>query len=216
MIHVLSNIWYALLALFITILVLHLALVYPRNLSKKQWKRIDYVWISFTAIGLIGATNNVKVALSKNQLLIASDRIPFQYKYVCSFLSPEGSKTVCREFVRGELSPSNFDSVVVDYDRTCQWSKNLYRILTSIDTTNYQQIDTTKIPLLETNDNKWFKGVILEGIREYNKLVKEQYDNQAEIDSGQQSELLFFTPLLLILGLAIRITKVTGELRYEK
>jgi hypothetical protein len=216
MINVLSNIWYALLALLITTSILHLILVYPKNLSKKQWKRIDYLWISLTAIGLIGATSNVKIALSKGQLSFANDRIPFQYEYLCSLLSPGGSKTVCRDFVREEYSPSNFDSIVADYNDACEWSIKTYKLIALVDTSNYQLIDTTKIPVLETKHNKWFKNIILDNIRGYNKLIEERRDSQNEIVNNQKNDLLFFTPLLLIFGLAIRITKVSGELRHEK
>jgi hypothetical protein len=216
MLNVISNFWYALLALFILTLILHFFLVYPDNLSKKKWKSIDYLWITLTAIGLIGATSNAKAVLSKNILAITKNRISFQYNYIHSFLPTEGSNAICRDFVRTEFSPSNFDSIVTDYNNTCDWSKKVFQLINLIDTTNFQLIDTTKIPHLQTKDNNWFKNVIVDNIREYNKLITQNLESQIQVDESEQTEFVFYTPLLLILGLAIRITKVTGELLHEK
>jgi hypothetical protein len=54
--NLISNFWYALSALILATIIFHTLLVYPKNLSKRQWKQIDYFWISLTALGLIGTT----------------------------------------------------------------------------------------------------------------------------------------------------------------
>lgn len=215
MINIISNAWYALLALVVLTTALHFLLVYPNNLSKKQWKKVDYIWISLTGIGLIGATSNVELFLSKSRAEMASDQIPFQYKYLSSFLQPEGSPTVCRHFMREANSPNNFDSVVQDFDRACEWSKIVYQIVSEIDTNDYRQIDKTRIPHLDTESNKWYKEVIIHNINKYNEIIKEKEGNQSRINSNSGINLMFLAPIFLILGISIRITKVSGEIRLE-
>ena len=214
--NIVSNIWYALVALLIISIVLHLFLVYPKNLSKKQWKRVDYIWIELTAVGLIGTTNNVRLVLNKNQLLLTYPRLASQIKYINSFLSPEGSKIVCRTSVKTEYSPSNFDEIVKDDNNACEWSKKIYQIIKRIDTAAYTSVNMSEIPPLETSENIWFKGVILDNINKYNSLVLDKENCARQIDDLNKDTFLVFSPLLLILGLAIRLTKVTGELMHEK
>jgi hypothetical protein len=214
--YIVSNIWFALLALLVLTSILHFLFVYPKNLSKKSWKKVDYVWISFTVIGLIGATNNVTKEFSKNKIAVASSRKSFQYNFMLSFLDSEDSHIVCRTFNRSEYSPENFDAIVADFDRCCKWSKDVREIVTSIDTVKNDLVDMTKIPNLQTVNNIWYKNTVLENIEEYNKIVSEKIVNENVIYEANNGSLLFFTPLFLILGLAIRITKVTGELRNEK
>ena len=214
--YIVTNIWFALLLLLILTVVMHFLFVYPKNLSKKSWKKVDYIWISFTVIGLVGATNNVTKEFSKNKIAVASSRKSFQYNFMLSFLDSEDSHIVCREFTRSEYSPKDFDAVVDDFDRCCKWSKEVHKIVTSIDTLKNDFVDMSKIPYLQTVNNIWYKNTVLGNIEEYNKIVSEKIENENIIYETRNGSLLFFTPLFLILGLAIRITKVTGELRNEK
>ncbi len=214
--NIVSNIWYALIALVVLTLVLHVILVFPKNLSKKQWKKVDYIWISLTAIGLIGAVNNVGIIQKKNEIDAVSHRIPFQFKYLSHFLPPGGSPTVCREHTRTEYSPADFDSIVADYYRTCEWSRKMHLFISSVDTSQYELIDVSQIPVLETTENIWYKEEVLGIINEYNLLVKEWKKNDLEYLQNTTETLTFYMPFFLILGLAIRLTKVTGEIRHEK
>lgn len=213
---VLSNIWWAIGALLILTIVLHFLLVYPKNLTKKQWKKIDYVWISLTAIGLIGATNNTKSILVKGEIYVTEQTIPTRLEPINTLLSAGGSSIVCREYVRNEFSPDNFDDIVRDYDESCEWSKKIFQIISRVDTKNYQEIDISIIPPLETTDNKWFRDLIINSISEYNDLVKKKKEQEKELESTSIEGFSILAPLFLILGLAIRITKTTGEIRYER
>jgi hypothetical protein len=209
-----SNSWYAFLALATLTLILHGLLVYPRNLSKKAWKRMDYLWLSLTAIGLISATNTVGQRLSKNEVALASYRIPMVYKDLLSYLSPIKSNWVCRTFNEGKYSPDDYDRVVADYDRACQWRSKMYAVVSSIDTLHYQPI--LNVPDLQVVESESFKNAVLRNVQLYNSLILQRDGNASNVDSYSNNELTFFTPLLLIIGLALRITKITGELRHEK
>jgi hypothetical protein len=57
---------------------------------------------------------------------------------------------------------------------------------------------------------------MLEDIRRYNSLVYERDNARRQLDYLKDEIFAFFKPLLLILGLSIRLTKVTGEVKLEK
>ena len=215
MINIFIHYGWAFLALTVVTIILHFLLVWPRNLSKTQRKKIDYIWISLTALGLVGATNTVRVNYNKARISLYDNSIPFRYHYVLSFLGPDGSTTICGSYVKDKYSPPDFDSVVADQKRSCEWTKQVYNILSHVDTTNYHAIDTTKIPPLVTKEAAWFREMIFTVIREYNQQVNEKAKLQAELDDEFATAIQFYTPFFLILGLAIRITKVSGELRHE-
>lgn len=213
---IISNFWGAVAALFTLTLIFHVILIwlYPR--TKTQWKRIDYIWISLAALGLVGETDSIKKRILEARIDGIAWQIPSAYEYMCSRLSADGSPTVCRGFVRSEYSPPNFDEIVADYDRSCKWSKEVFAIIQKIDTQEYSIIDTTKLPILITTDNNWFKNIISEDIRRYNSLIYERDDARTELNYIKDGFFEFLRPLLLILGLSIRLTKVTGEVKLEK
>lgn len=217
MINIVSNFYCAFLTLVVLTGVFHVFLVYPKNLSKKNWKIVDYVWISLTAIGLVGSINTVKIKLADGKANIATHRTSVQHKFILSYLLKEGSHIVCdREFIWKESSPSNFNEIVKDFERCCDWSKEVYKIVASIDTISYTWIDVEKIPDLKTESNQWFKQTIIDGINHYNSLVTEKIENEKVVDNYSNSIYSFLLPLFLIIGLALRLTKVTGELLHEK
>ena len=116
---VISNFDYAIICFLIATMAFHLLLVYPKNLSKRGWKQVDYLWISLTAIGLIGPTTTVKSRVTRNQMEAINVRVPVAYRSPKYFLSPAYHSYVCRDNVRTELSPDNFDEIVEDDRRSC-------------------------------------------------------------------------------------------------
>jgi hypothetical protein len=43
--------------------ILHLLLIYAVKLNKEQWRLMDYLWISLTAIGLFSTAAQVRVSI---------------------------------------------------------------------------------------------------------------------------------------------------------
>jgi hypothetical protein len=130
-------------------------------------------------------------------------------------LTPEGSPTICHLRIKDQYSPIDFGSGAVDEKRSCEWAKRLYLIASAIDTSNYSPIDTAKIPELRTRDYAWFRDVLMGSVRDYDRQIRAKKDLQAQLEDETPVIATFFAPLLLILGVAPRITKVSGELRHE-
>lgn len=212
-----TNIWCGFLALVVLTLILHICLVWLKNLSKKWWKRTDYIWLLLTAFGLIGVTNKVQERTSETQIELVNIRIPYRYHELYSILTPKDPDWICRKFIRSEYSPANFDAVVDDFNKACQWKSDMFNIVAKIDSPNYDLIDTTKIPYLNDNSNTIeFKRWVLQDIRNYNEEVAIKKQNEQINESSKYDTFTLFGPILLILGLSLRITKVSGELKHEK
>lgn len=214
-----TNIWYALLLLSTITLILHGLLVFPKNLSKKSWKKMDYLWLTLTATGLITATDSAGIRTSKNQIEANSHRLHFQLEYLLSTLSPDETSWVCRESIRSEYSPKNYDRIVSGYDNTCAWRSKVYSLVIRTDTINYKAISLSEVPPLDIVDCKEceeYKNNIIYFIEKYNISVNENENNLNNINSRSTYNIIILSPLILILGLALRITKISGELRHDK
>jgi hypothetical protein len=215
---VISNTWYALAILILLTGVLHLLLVFPKNLSKKAWKKMDYLWLCLTMAGLISATNTVNSELSKGELEDALYRGKFNLKLIQEDLSPQRSTWVCTTLVRDEYSPHNFDEIASDFKKACAWRAMVFEQISRIDTSDMSKILVNKIPQLQVKEETIldYEKQILSRIDEYNKLVTQKENAKIKITSSSNQQLTFFAPLLLILGFALRLTKISGELRHEK
>jgi hypothetical protein len=196
-------------------IILHLALVWPGNLSIKQWKFVDYIWISLTAVGLVGTTRTVQKMISGNRLEDLSHQVAWSYDYFRRFISADNSSLPCILSYGKESSRKKFDGILNEYKGTCDWQKEIYRITTS-DTSDFQEIDIEKFPKLSVSDSVMvkFKGFLLSKITDYNKSVMERKRNK-ELTQQSSAENItnYFAPIFLIIGLALRITKVTWEFR---
>lgn len=130
---------------------------------------------------------------------------------------PESSH-FCRTFVKSEYSPEGFDDLRHQYRLGCKWRKELANYLSTIKKEEIPLITFDDIPVVTFNDPVLNETVI---------WLKEQLDNykyQLEVLSetkkaaqkGEwESRLMYFAPFLICIALSLRITKVTGELRYE-
>jgi hypothetical protein len=218
--NIISNFWYALAALSIATLLFHVLFVWLQNLSKKQWKKVDYIWISLTAMGLIGTTRIAEKTISQNNSYAIKYEMAFNTKELLYHLTPENSSWVCRTFVKDKYSPENLEDLQLKYDAACEWRTKVAKVVVNaIDSPKLEIIDVKKLPELVENDSqiKTFKKIVLDYIKQYNNCVTALQKN-ADLQQNGDSDIImiYFSPILLILGLALRITKVTGELKYEK
>jgi hypothetical protein len=218
--NIITNPWIAILTLIIATGILHLLLVWPKNLTKRQWKKVDYYWILLTSLGIIGTTRVAEKTISQNDSYVVKYQLLFEADQLVSYLTPENSSWVCRTFTKTEFSPENIEEVQKEYDKACQWRNDVSKIvIKSIDTINFNLIEIKKLPILNANDSqiKVFKNDIFDHIKTYNNCVKILKKNsQIQEPTTGDIMIIYFSPILLIAGLSLRITKVTGELKYEK
>ncbi len=87
------------------LLVFHLMFVWPKNLTKRCWKVIDYVWLGTALLGVIGSVGVARQAVAQGLLTTALTVVESSAREVETALHFGTSGAVCRRFVRSEFSP---------------------------------------------------------------------------------------------------------------
>lgn len=124
---------------------------------------------------------------------------------------------VCRTFARGPLSPPDFDAGQREYDKACDFARQLLNRLPSTPPANLSALRLDERPHI-TDDvlRDSFAGLDREA--ESYLRAKEALDQtvSASDRTSLDETLAVFSPLLLAVALALRITKVTGEIRLQR
>lgn len=219
-----SNIGIVLVVFVVLLISCDLLLVRMFPLSKKVWKRIDYIWLSFAALGLISASAQVRIFVASVELNNCNMRIMSAYDSLHSSITSYAKKPsyLCRTFVRTEFSPPEpeFSNTQNEFNQACAWFQSIAVDLPphpSIKQDNIHKIQLPNTPFMFRDSS--LLQVISELHNQYNRYNEAVMDLE-EIKSAQKRSeleniLVFLGPWLLAFALALRITKVTGELKYE-
>ncbi|HZF12202.1 MAG TPA: hypothetical protein VFE33_25730 [Thermoanaerobaculia bacterium] len=118
------------LLLFAVLLVaFDLVLVRWLKLGKQAWKRVDYLWLSFAALGLLGAVSQARIYAAGSQLSQYHARAAMRYEDFRQLVIMLAAKpgAVCRTFTPSEHSPvtDTFLRVQREYDQACYWVSDL-------------------------------------------------------------------------------------------
>ncbi|WP_234828879.1 hypothetical protein [Pseudomonas coronafaciens] len=218
-----ANIFTVFWVFALMLLGFHLATVWPRNLSKKAWKRVDYLWLGFAALGLIGASGNVRIHSAESELSITELRIANYYDLYRNLLESyaRDDGAICRLFVRAEFSPPEpeLSQTQAQFDRVCAWIKQTEKSSPKtlakdgegakpFEPITPMPTDGTLSQILQDIEKQ--QSYFLDEAAIHKKLQIEAKPSDTE------RTLNFLGPWLLAFALAIRIAKVSGELRFEK
>lgn len=208
------------LIVFLSALVtFHFLFVWPRNLTKVGWKIVDYFWIAAALLGVIGSVGVARQAVAQNLLATASARLETFASGVESAVRFGTSGAICRRFVRTEFSPppGELDRIQREFDNQCAWFKDaLEKLKTS-------PLMKREILTLENLGNPppkggdaWALTSLRESLDRYNNAVA-NFKRLSEDTRRTELESLLTVvgPFLLAIALALRITKVSGEIRHE-
>jgi hypothetical protein len=219
---VFTNVWIILSIFAAEVLFFHLVLVFWLKLGKRAWKIVDYVWLSLAALGILGAAGQARQLFATNTVASSSQRTQISYMQLLSFVdqfSQEGA--VCRTFVRSQFSPppAEFLRAQKDYDSVCHWFWDVQRKLPRLSDVypDLKEVDLKNLPseptVSETDLRETLRGFHNQ-VDLYNNDAKE-YGSVvgATKQSSVEGLLVFTSPLLLSFAIALRISKVTGELR---
>ena len=119
-------------------------------------------------------------------------------------------------FVRGEYSPSNFDEIIMQYGEYCAWliarQEELMPVIEgrqAVDVTSFAQ--SSRFPLVAGIE---FEEEHLRRLLEiYNLSLADFQKFKAESNKSElQFIIIFFAPVVLAIALALRLTKVSGEI----
>jgi hypothetical protein len=203
------------------LLLFDLVLVRWLNLGKKGWKRVDYIWLGFTALGFFGAVSQARIYAAGAQVSQYQGRAAASLTALHDLVNMLAAKpgAVCRTFIRSEYSPpaDEFAQVQREYNEACQW---IGKVATNLPT----QIQAPAKPIsreflgsspsVTTGDLRDIIEGVYRQLGYYNRdaALVAKLHKQAE-RTETENTMILVSPFLLAVALALRITKVTGELR---
>lgn len=205
---------------FGALILLHLLLVRWVPLSVRRWKQVDYVWLAIAAIGLFGALETPRAIASRGRESLAQFRLDFAVQQLYDSAQFGTSIATCRTFSPSSLmAEADRHSLQAEFDGVCNWFKlaleqvaNRRHELTSAN--EPVELDLPKRP--ETDEEQLVFEFAsfdraLQDVHQYKTVVKEMRQAQQETDF--ETTLKILGPFFVAFALALRITKVTGELR---
>jgi hypothetical protein len=206
--------------LFVSVLFLHWALVYQWPLGKTAWKRVDYIWVSFAIFGVMGGISESRQMLARGTLTWANTRLTSVFEQLRSESRiMSGTSGFCRSFNRTEMSPppGEMERLEREYGQACKWIKELS---SGIPTSPTEKIDTRYIesaPQISTPElSQWTRGII-DRAATFNYLLDRRASLMEKSSRTSVEQLIvLFASILLIFALALRLTKVTGEIRLDR
>ncbi|HHT9136865.1 MAG TPA: hypothetical protein ACFYEK_06405 [Candidatus Wunengus sp. YC60] len=203
----------------IFLIVLDLLLVRWLKLSKVAWKKTEYVWLGFATLGLIGMAIDAKTLLSRNLLQQHVERQYGMYVSVRQDIEFGTGAAICRKFIRSEYSPADLEEIQREYDFACTWFRE--RLV------QLPHDPRPEFPDLVIDIASAMSKVTDEMLLEYFHLLSRDIENykigldilqtlqRGANPEGSKDALIIFSPMLLAFALALRITKVTGEIKLE-
>lgn len=209
------------LAIFVvTLLVLHFSFVWMRKRSSIWWKKVDYVWLSFALIGILFSVEQSRSIIARNNAELALSRAGFAHSLVRSVLELGTSEAVCRTFIHAEHSPpiKDMQRTQREYDAQCAWFRELAASMREFEMHAAEPINLSALAGPKPDGGEEFAYVrLMENVDIYNETLEKakMFSDQAEV-SWLQQLLQFLGPIFLAVALALRLTKVSGEIQIER
>ncbi|KAA0677706.1 hypothetical protein [Roseomonas genomospecies 6] len=206
-------------SLAVFVVILHALLVYAHPLSDNGWRRADYLWLAGAVLSLLGMS-----AEARHQWLELRKPISEQL-HLASVDYLRDSFLVLRifpchvEFGRAGLTGGDQAGRVNQYEAYCRWlteteqtMDRLFRTRSKIDLALFARAEAfSDLPGVAETLARLTKIAA-----EYNRTLDELNQWASLESSGAESLVKAISPILLSFALALRITKVTGQIRNQE
>lgn len=204
------------------LLFFHVWLVYWKPIGDIGWKRVDYFWLGVAVIGLIGQSAQVRQHWYAPAYDISHYRVDAALMALKQRADFSIGPAICRTFVRTEYSPKNFDQNQAEYNFACAEFTRLVKEVQSAEGSR----DVGFLELLDTSQTrkKLTDSILIETLanletahRGFVDALTERSDAKYKTQTtANEFVLIVFSPFLLMFALALRIAKVTGEIRLKR
>lgn len=171
-------------------------------------------------LGMLGAVGGSRQTIADNLFKLEMHRVQSSREFVLNQAEFGTSVAVCRQFIHSEASPppEQFKKLQRDFDTQCEWFKKALIKLKSLNKSDTELLDPTKLfdPVPEGGDRSIYK-VFLDSIIVYNTTFSGAQSFEREAKPSELELIIrMLGPVLLAVALALRITKVTAEIRTER
>lgn len=214
-----------LISLFLGLtLIFHCLIIFVKNPNDLFWKKVDYYWLSLTIIGLFSASSNLEKKHAEQ--LLKYQALP----------GLEAAYHRLYEFFEYRASDESWYCINIDtkYEKTFFTSKEDFELGTQklIQQCNFFKTEFKNIPknlpkpYISSEDLGLPKALVADysDVKYYN-LFLQDYDKQFSLYKNLEDKqdlssneilVMFFSPFFICFGLALRMTKVTGDIMNAK
>jgi hypothetical protein len=209
------------LAIFFSeVLILHFLLIaIPRLRPKKTgWAIVQYIVIALAMVGLLGAIANVRQMVAQNLYEFSGPHVAFEFRDLLRVADDYSSPgMICMTFVRSDFSPppEQFNQTQHEYDKACQWFKEIARLLPRKLPEGNAEIAWQTFPAVPNVNDQQLIGFVQRfrhKLDDYNQAANERRALAMEASrSDIDSLVIFLLPLSLSLALALQTTKTTYD-----
>jgi hypothetical protein len=200
--------------------ILHVLLIAipSLRLKKRGWAVVQYLVITLAVVGLSGAIANARQMLAQNLFEFSGPHAAFAFddlRRVADDYSSHG--LICTTFVRSEFSPppEEFNQTQREYDKSCEWFKQIARLLPTKLPEGNAEIPWQTFPAAPNITDQQlidFFQRFRHTLDEYNQAAAERGEMEAAAHrTDADSFVVFFLPLSLSLALALQATKTTYD-----
>ena len=186
------------------------------------WKKVDYFWLAFSVVGLIGLTSQVRQDWYQTELEISDLRVKSSLESLKHRAKYAVSPAICRVFIETDFSPDNLKDIQAEYDFACEEFKVLTKEILSATherDTGFLDLYYTKQKSLKFSNELITETLnyLLSAYQEYLLTIDERKQiRQKTKKTDMEFILLLLSPYLLVIALTIRVTKVSAEIQIKK
>ena len=204
---------------FIVCLVaFHLLFVWPRNLSQRKWKYLDYAVILVTLISLVSGSADIRRRIATRSIDSLRERTAAMHRLFCSFYVDTPPSYICMKFTRTEFSPPNLDEMQREYDSMGDWLKVFATSFSAATLPDFRTVEWKQFKAPEVQDKVLndFLASMQKQLSYYNEAAGALAQAQADTQETSMETVVFFLwPFLLVATLALGMAKASGELRHK-
>jgi hypothetical protein len=215
-----TNACWVLLTFTASLLIFHALWVWFGKLTAIQWKKIDYAWVALALLGVVATVDQTRVLVARNLVSASEARLPSALAAVKSAAGFGTSGAVCRTFVRSTYSPlePQFSEIQQSFDAQCAWFKDLLPKVLSLTVEEAQKVNVLELaPARPVGGEDYAYRSLDESVIRLSEAYSELETLRRKTSKSWFHEfILVFGPFLLAIAIALRLTKVSGEVDIER